>query len=249
MDIISSTLNKRIRYLKSLQTKPRFRRSERRLILEGDRLIADALSSKGKPELAIYLPRRADYDLIARLQERECALHPVSEAVLRHVSDTQQAPGILVAFQLPRPPLPQSSRARADPGRGPRAGQPGRDHAHGAARAGVDLAIMAPDCVDPYNAKALRAGMGAHFRLPIVESSWKEIAAFCSDLSVFVRGACHVAPLYRSRLARSLGAHRRQRGAWNQQERAETGAQPRIDSDVRRGRIAQCRQRRRRHSI
>lgn len=185
MDIIGSTQNKRVRYLKSLQTKPRFRRSERKLILEGDRLISDALSSKGKPELAIYLPSRADYDLIARLQERECALHPVSEAVLRHVSDLQQAPGILVAFQLPRPPLPHPAERALilDAIR-----EPGNLGAilRTAGAAGVDLAILAPDCVDPYNAKALRAGMGAHFRLPIVESNWKEIAAFCRDLGVYV---------------------------------------------------------------
>ena len=51
MDIISSKQNNlRVRYIKSLQTKPRFRRRERKLILEGDRLIADALASRGKPD-------------------------------------------------------------------------------------------------------------------------------------------------------------------------------------------------------
>jgi len=185
MDIIGSTQNKRIRYLKSLQTKPRFRRSERKLILEGDRLIADALSSKGKPELALYAPGRANYDLIAELQDRNCALQPVSEAVLQHVSDTQQAPGILVAFQLPRPPLPHPAERVLilDAVR-----EPGNLGAilRTAGAAGVDLAILAPNCVDPYNAKALRAGMGAHFRLPIVESSWKEVAAYCHDLCLYV---------------------------------------------------------------
>lgn len=185
MDIINSTRNKRVRYLKSLQTKPRLRRGERKLILEGDRLIADALSSQGKPDLALYSPSRADYELIAQLQGRNCALLPVSEAVLRHVSDTQQAPGLLVAFQMPRPPLPQPAERVLilDAVR-----EPGNMGAilRTACAAGVDLAILAPDCVDPYNSKALRAGMGAHFRLPIVESSWKEISVFCSDLTVHV---------------------------------------------------------------
>ncbi len=185
MDIINSTQNKRVRYVKSLQTKARRRRSERKLILEGDRLIADALSSQGKPAFALYSPERADYELIAQLQGRNCAIQPVSEAVLRHVSDTQQAPGLLVAFQIPRPPLPQPAErvlildAIREPGN---LGTILRT----AGAAGVDLVILAPDCVDPYNSKALRAGMGAHFRLPIVESSWKEIAVFCHDLTVQV---------------------------------------------------------------
>lgn len=185
MDIISSKQNKRVRYIKSLQTKPRFRRSERKLVLEGDRLIADALSSRGKPELALYLPGRADYEIIAQLQERNCALQPVSEAVLQHVSDTQQAPGILAAFNMPRPPLPPGPERVLilDAVR-----EPGNLGAilRTASAAGVDLAILAPNCVDPYNSKAVRAGMGAHFRLPIVESGWLEISAFCRDLSVYV---------------------------------------------------------------
>jgi len=183
MNLVTSTQNKRVRYLKSLQTKPRFRRSERKLILEGDRLIADALSSKGKPELALYSPGRANYDLIAELQDRNCALQPVSEAVLRHVSDTQQAPGILAVFQIPRPPLPKAAE-RVLILDGIR--EPGNLGAimRSAAAAGVDLVILAPACVDPYNSKVARAAMGAHFRLPLVEANWREIVAFCQDLTV-----------------------------------------------------------------
>lgn len=185
MDIISSTRNKRIRYIKSLQTKPRFRRSERKLVLESGRLIADALVAKGKPDIALYSPQRADYDVIAQLQQRNCPLLPVSETVLQHVSDTQQSPGLLTVFQLPYPPMP------AVPERvlildGVR--EPGNlgTILRTAAAAGLDLAILAPDCVDPYNPKAVRAGMGAHFRLPLVESSWKEISRYCRELAVYV---------------------------------------------------------------
>ncbi|MCY3865381.1 MAG: RNA methyltransferase [Chloroflexi bacterium] len=185
MDIISSKQNKSVRYIKSLQTKPRFRRRERKLILEGDRLIADALASRGKPDIVLYLPGRADYEIIGQLQGRGCALQPVSEAVLQYVSDTQQAPGILAAFQLPRPPLPQRAERVMILDA---VGEPGNLGAilRTAGAAGVDLAILAPGCVDPYNSKAVRAGMGAHFRLPIVEASWPEIGAYCRDLSVYV---------------------------------------------------------------
>lgn len=185
MDIISSTQNKRVRYVKSLQTKPRFRRSERKLVLEGDRLIADALNKGGKPDIAFYSPEHADYELIAQLQGRGCTLLPVSDAVLQHASDTQQAPGILVVLPLPRPPMPKAA-ARVLILDGVR--EPGNlgTILRTAAAAGVDLAILAPDCVDPYNPKVVRAGMGAHFRLPLVESNWKEIGAFCRDLAVYV---------------------------------------------------------------
>ena len=109
MNLISSTQNKRIRYVKSLQNKARLRRSERRLILEGDRLITDALQRGGIADLVLYSPKNADYQLIARLQDSKCTLLPVSQDVLGYVSDTQQPPGMLGVFHIPRPPIPQSA--------------------------------------------------------------------------------------------------------------------------------------------
>ena len=185
MDIITSAQNKRVRYVKSLQTKPRFRRSERKLVLEGDRLIAAALLSKGKPDFALYSPAKADYELIAKLQGRDCPLLPVSETVLQRVGDTQQTPGLLAVFQLPRPPMPAvAERILILDG----VREPGNlgTILRTAAAAGLNLAILAPDCADPYNPKAVRAGMGAHFRLPLVESTWNEISRYCRELAVYV---------------------------------------------------------------
>jgi TrmH family RNA methyltransferase len=55
-----------------------------------------------------------------------------------------------------------------------------------AAAAGVQLAILSPGCAEPYNPKALRGGMGAHFRLPVVESSWADIAAYCESMAIYL---------------------------------------------------------------
>lgn len=184
MDIITSIQNKRIKYVKALQTKGRLRRSEKKLILEGDRLIKDALSGGGRPELTLYTPETADYELIAALQNRDCALLPVSEKILSHISDTRRTPGTLTVFHIPKPSLPKQ------PGRVlilDAVREPGNMGTifRSAAAAGVELAILAPDCVDPYSSKVLRAGMGVHFRLPIVEAPWNEIRSFCEGLNVY----------------------------------------------------------------
>ncbi len=47
-----------------------------------------------------------------------------------------------------------------------------------AAAAGVEVVLLAPGCVDPYNDKVLRSGMGAHFRVPVISQKWGEIAAY-----------------------------------------------------------------------
>ncbi|MCY4540105.1 MAG: RNA methyltransferase [Chloroflexi bacterium] len=184
MDIITSVQNRRVKYVKSLGAKGRLRRSEKKLILEGDRLIKDALNSGGRPDLALYTPESADYELIAILQNRNCELLPVSEGVLSHVSDTMRAPGILGVFQIPKPPIPNRAEqvlildAVREPGN---MGTVLRS----AAAAGADIAILAPGCVDPYRSKVLRAGMGVHFRLPVAEAKWQEIRAYCAGLAVY----------------------------------------------------------------
>ena len=193
MELITSTQNKRVRHVKALATKARLRRGDGKFILEGDRLIADALSRGGAADLALYSPGRADYRLIAQLQSQACDLLPVSEPLLKHVSDTQQAPGILAVFHIPKPPIPQPCQralildAIREPGN---LGTILRT----AAAADAQLAILAPGCCDVYSPKVARAGMGAHYRLPIVEADWREIAGFCRDLPVYAARAdadCH----------------------------------------------------------
>ena len=188
MDAISSTQNKRVRTIKALQSKARLRRGEGKLVLEGDRLIMDALSSGGKPSLALYSAERADYRVIAQLQNRDCEVLPVTGDILRYLSDTRQPSGIVAVFALPKPRIPrQSTRVLILDA----IGEPGNLGAilRSAAAAGCHLAILAPDCADPYSPKVLRAAMGAHFRLPLVEAPWNEIASFCQDLPVYAASA------------------------------------------------------------
>lgn len=188
MDPIRSTKNARVREIKALQSKSRLRRGKRLIVLEGDRLIEDALRQGGRASYALYAPEAAEYHLIAALQNAGCQPLPASQAVLRHASETQQPPGILAVFHLPKPAIPEPvERALILDG----IREPGNLGAilRSAAAAAVDIAILAPGNADPYNAKALRGGMGAHFRLPLVEAPWKEIRSFCQGLAVYAASA------------------------------------------------------------
>lgn len=188
MDRINSPQNKRARYIKALQTKARLRRGEGQLVLEGDRLIGDALASGGKPSLALYAPESADYALIAKLQNRKCELLPASNEILRYLSDTRQPSGLLAVFALPKPAIPRAPERIVILDA---VGEPGNlgTILRTAAASGVKLAILGPGCVDPYNPKVMRAAMGAHFRLPVVEAGWSEIAGFCQDLPMYAASA------------------------------------------------------------
>jgi TrmH family RNA methyltransferase len=55
-----------------------------------------------------------------------------------------------------------------------------------AAAAGVDGLMLAPGCIDPYNPKVVRGGMGAHLRLPMRKVLWEELASLLRGADVWV---------------------------------------------------------------
>lgn len=185
MESISSLQNEKVKLARGLQTGARTRRKERKIVLEGTRLIRDACERNQKPEFVLYEPQTADYELIALLQDRRITPLPVTQEVMRSLSDTQQPPGIVAVFPMPIPPLPRQPRrvlildAVREPGN---LGTILRT----AAAAGVEVVILAPGSTDPYNPKALRGGMGAHFRIPVIEAPWDQIAAYCEEIAIYL---------------------------------------------------------------
>lgn len=188
MEIITSLQNERVKLARGLQERPRARRKHMRIAVEGARLVRDAWQRGSRPDFVLYTPGDSDEALIAQMAKARVTTLAVSAEVMQHVSDTQSPQGIVGVFPLPVPPLPKNPRrvlicdALGDPGN---LGGLLRS----AAAAGVDLAILAPGCADPYNPKALRAGMGAHFRLPVVEATWAEIAGYCEPLNLYAADA------------------------------------------------------------
>jgi TrmH family RNA methyltransferase len=184
-DPITSLQNHRVKLTYQLQTHARTRRKERKIVLEGTRLIRDAIEQKQHPDFLLYTTYNADWDFIAQLQNLNTPLIEVNAEVMQHVSDTQSPQGIVGVFPLPQPHLPANSQrvlildAIREPGN---LGSILRT----AGAAGVQVVILASGCVDPYNPKVLRAGMGAHFRIPIIEAKWHEIRGYCEDLAVYV---------------------------------------------------------------
>jgi TrmH family RNA methyltransferase len=55
-----------------------------------------------------------------------------------------------------------------------------------AAAAGTETVLLSSDCVDAYNPKVLRAGMGAHFRIAVAALDWAQITDTCAGLPVYL---------------------------------------------------------------
>jgi TrmH family RNA methyltransferase len=100
----------------------------------------------------------------------------VTEQVMRAASDTQSPQGLLAVLEMRSLPLPDHPDFIFIPDG---VGDPGNlgSMLRSAAAVGVDLVCLPPGTVDIYSPKVVRAGMGAHFRLPLMTGSWQEIAA------------------------------------------------------------------------
>ena len=175
--LITSPANARLKLLKKLQAT-KHRNKLGLMLLEGHRLVLDAMAAGIEPEFVVVHDAALARDGTgARLEAALQQLGPdrvlrAPEHVVNQLSDTETPQGVLAVLpQQPRP-LPAAPSlvlvcdAVKDPGN---LGTLLRS----AAGAGVGACLLTPGCCDPWGLKALRAGMGAQFRLPVhAVSSW-----------------------------------------------------------------------------
>ncbi|MFN2304994.1 MAG: TrmH family RNA methyltransferase, partial [Anaerolineales bacterium] len=62
---------------------------------------------------------------------------------------------------------------------------------------GADGVLLTPGTVDAFSPKVVRAGMGAHFHLPIQHKSWEEIKSYLQNRPVFLADVDGETPLWR----------------------------------------------------
>lgn len=175
--VITSPQNERVRMVRALHRR-RQRHRVRRFLAEGTRLIEDGLDAGVRPEIVFYTQELAEtevgHDLLVRLRDERVPIALVPPSLMAEMADTTTPQGILAVFPFVEwPDLPAfqfvliADRVR-DPGN---LGTILRS----ALAAGVDQVWLAPGTVDAYSPKVVRAGMGTHFRLPILSLSWAEI--------------------------------------------------------------------------
>lgn len=191
MPTITSPQNDHIKLIRTLQSRPKARRKTQRLALEGLRLVGDALAAGALADFAIYTPDFAAGSgsaLLDTLRARGAVCFEVTPQVMAHAAQTQTPQGIIAVLSMPELPVRTPLTLAlildgvADPGN---IGTILRT----AAAAGVDVVDLAPGCADPYNPKALRAGMGAHFRVPIAHRAWGAIVREFAALEVYLADA------------------------------------------------------------
>jgi RNA methyltransferase, TrmH family len=164
MTIIRSRDNARVRRWAKLASDPSFRRSEKRVIVEGPHLVAEALQAGLEPLALIVsetgLKRPAVRALIGK---REPVV--LGDHVFGSVAEAETPPGIAAEIEVPQkgPDTAKSAvflEGIQDPSN---VGAILRS----AAAFGVGEMVLDRGCADAWSAKVLRAAMGGHFKLAV----------------------------------------------------------------------------------
>jgi TrmH family RNA methyltransferase len=191
MPMITSAANPKLRYVRHLEHRS-FRAREGRLVVEGTRLLREALDAGVAPAFVLVdaaaLAEGPIAELCERLDARQVPVLEVARPLFTDLAGTATPQGILAV--VPSTPLRWPEPARLvvvlDGVREP--GNVGTI-LRGALAAGFDGALLAPGTADATQAKAVRAGMGAHFRLPYLGASWDEIDRRTAGLALWLADA------------------------------------------------------------
>lgn len=169
--MIASPQNPKLKLVRALLSQAKTRAHEQKMVLEGVRLVRDVFEQGYAPDFVLH-KTTFENQLLVDLGAAEIECLPVEPKLFDQLSETEHTQGIIGVFPIPQLPIPQNATLLLaldqlrDPGN---VGTILRT----AAAAGVEGIITLPGTVDAYNPKVVRAGMGAHFRLPIVEMDWQ----------------------------------------------------------------------------
>lgn len=190
--MLTSTHNARIRRIRSLISSASERRQENAFVIEGVRLVEEALAANWEFEWLLFTEDVSERGmrLVEQATHKGINVDRTTAHVLQSISDTQSPQGLLAVLSMRSLPLPPSLDfiLAADGVRDP--GNLGTI-LRSAKAAGAQAVLLTPGSVDPFAPKVLRAAMGAHFRLPIRITGRDELLAFCrsGNIRVFLADA------------------------------------------------------------
>lgn len=160
-----------LKYYSSLLQK-KYRIRERKFIVEGKRLVEEALKCNFEGEaLLIRNDYKSDFlSLISNIQKKSLQIYTLSSAEFQRISDTKTPQGIALVLRMKDySPLEKimdelvvGLENIADPGN---LGTIFRN----CDWFGIKTVILSPNCSEVHNPKVLRSSMGSFFHLKVIE--------------------------------------------------------------------------------
>lgn len=172
MEVITSRQNPLFQKIRKLNTSGSFRRQQGLFPGEGGKLLEEAVKWDASIEFVVKTPEAGLPDRLS------CRVVETPGDVLGSLADTEAPQGVIFACRLPESALPETlPQGRylvldgvQDPGN---LGTVWRT----ADAFGASGLLLTGSCADPFGPKAVRATMGACFRLPVWKGERQAVAA------------------------------------------------------------------------
>ena len=185
--MITSSQNPKLKLVRTLQGRAKERREANAFVVEGVRLVEEAVKADWQFEFVLFsdgLSERGK-ELVTTLTANQIEVEETSGDLLQNLSETETPQGILAVLPLANLPIPDSPNFVLIPDQIRDPGNLGT-LLRTAAAAGAQAALLPPETTDAFAPKVLRAGMGAHFRLPVHSMRWDEIREQIIDLQIYL---------------------------------------------------------------
>ena len=208
--MITSVKNTKIKIVRELLSAKKHREQTRIMIVEGVRLVEEALAANVAINFCLYSDRISERGkkVVRQIQALSYDAEEVSADLMDRVSDTKTSQGILLAASYPEVPL----RKKVDPVvvlDGIR--DPGNIGTILRTAAALDIGaiLLTPGTTDPFSPKVMRAAMGAQFHLPIRYMSVQDIQKFCKgtngiELSILLTDSNSLKPCWEADLSKPI---------------------------------------------
>jgi RNA methyltransferase, TrmH family len=177
--MITSNQNSKIKLVRALLGRSKERREAGVFVVEGVRLFEEAVQAKWPIRFVLFdetLSERGK-SRVEGLRSQGVDVEEVSPSVMKSISETDAPQGVLAVVEHYQLPITNHLNFILIPDQIRDPGNLGT-LLRSAAATGVQAVLIPPETTDAFAPKVVRAGMGAHFRLPIHAMGWEEIAEF-----------------------------------------------------------------------
>ena len=190
MSTITATTNQKVKWIRKLQSQRSTRQEQGHFVIEGTRLLQEALNAGAQVPLVLYA-ESSDEDtlkLIEGFAAHGSETLPASNEVIQSCSDTESPQGVLAVVKLPTKPAPVSDEPLLIVDRVRDPGNLGT-LMRSAFAAGMALMLLTPGTVDALNPKVVRGAMGAHFYLRFQQVEYADLSPYLRDKTLWIAEA------------------------------------------------------------
>ena len=183
--MITSTQNPKTQKIRTLIAHSKERKNTNQFVIEGVRLCEEAMNADWEIEYILYSDNLSErgQEIIRLANKKGIPVDEIPFSLMKKIAGTEYPQGIICVLYQKIQTLPEKPDfilicdSIKDPGnlgtilRSANAGQ-------------AQTVIVSPNSTDIFSPKVLRAGMGAHFHMPILQLDWHEIEAICKNPSL-----------------------------------------------------------------